>query len=358
MTEASEIDALDLPTHEVIIEAVRVAGLAPSLHNSQPWRWVRSNAALHLFGVPQRRLACADPTGREYRISLGVALDHLRMALDAAGWSAAITVLPDPSQPDHIARVQMARRQVVSPSADRRVRAITERFSHRLPMDAPVDFDEFTAALSELTDTGPVAFSQVQVSHLAAVAEASRLNDLERSSDWRYHSELSWWTGTTVSSVEGVPATSLLTDNEYDALLVGRSFPRVIRAGAPATEDDAAQILVLDTTGDEPADHIACGVALSAILVEAQMRGLATCVVSDVTELPASRAMLCAAGGDPHRVGRFPQVLVRVGTARGEVVLPRSNRRPVDDIYDEDLDMQLGQLFAAPVPLWPLLRGV
>ena len=34
---------------EVVKRAVQLACRAPSVHNSQPWRWVAEGAGLHLF---------------------------------------------------------------------------------------------------------------------------------------------------------------------------------------------------------------------------------------------------------------------------------------------------------------------
>jgi hypothetical protein len=79
------------PERQVIQNAVVVACRAPSLHNSQPWRWVADGAQLHLFADRGRLVQAADRTGRELILSCGAALDHLRVAMAAAGWDAHTT---------------------------------------------------------------------------------------------------------------------------------------------------------------------------------------------------------------------------------------------------------------------------
>ena len=50
---------------EVIRNAVRLACRAPSLHNSQPWRWVVEGDTLQLFADPDRIVRSTDRSGRE-----------------------------------------------------------------------------------------------------------------------------------------------------------------------------------------------------------------------------------------------------------------------------------------------------
>lgn len=54
---------------KVIRGAVRLACRAPSLHNSQPWRWVVDTGGLHRFLDPARLMISADNSGREVVIS-------------------------------------------------------------------------------------------------------------------------------------------------------------------------------------------------------------------------------------------------------------------------------------------------
>src|SRR6478735_1690911 len=83
--------------------AVALANRAPSVHNSQPWRWRIGPTTLHLFADPARALPATDPDGRDLRISCGAALNHLRVALLAAGWDTRVHRLPDPALSLHLA---------------------------------------------------------------------------------------------------------------------------------------------------------------------------------------------------------------------------------------------------------------
>ena len=58
---------------EVIAKAIHLACRAPSLHNSQPWRWIVGEAAVDLFADHERVVRSADSSGREAIISCGAA---------------------------------------------------------------------------------------------------------------------------------------------------------------------------------------------------------------------------------------------------------------------------------------------
>ena len=88
---------------KIIAKAIHLACRAPSLHNSQPWRWVVGEAAVDLFADHERVVRSADRSSREAIISCGAALDHFRIAMAAAGWRTNVDPFPNPSDRDHLA---------------------------------------------------------------------------------------------------------------------------------------------------------------------------------------------------------------------------------------------------------------
>ena len=60
---------MQTPGIKVIRDAVELACRAPSVHNSQPWRWVVDGSTLHLFADVGRLMSAADPLGREIILS-------------------------------------------------------------------------------------------------------------------------------------------------------------------------------------------------------------------------------------------------------------------------------------------------
>src|SRR5208282_1539113 len=98
------------PPRRLLHELLRAAVAAPSLHNTQPWRFrVRdSGSVIELLADPARMLPAADPGGRAAHIACGAALFNLRMAAAVAGLRPDIALLPDPARPLLVAEVRLA----------------------------------------------------------------------------------------------------------------------------------------------------------------------------------------------------------------------------------------------------------
>src|SRR2546430_6883711 len=90
----------------VFLAAVEAAIRAPSLHNSQPWRFRLREGALEVLADPLRRLPAADPRGWAMRVACGAAVFNARLAFAMAGSPAQMRLRPDPAQPDLLARLR------------------------------------------------------------------------------------------------------------------------------------------------------------------------------------------------------------------------------------------------------------
>ena len=88
-----------------LAEAADLAGYAPSIHNTQPWRWRVDRGQLELYADTGRQLAASDPNGRLMMVSCGAALHHARTALAARGWRIEVDRMPDPDRSDLLARL-------------------------------------------------------------------------------------------------------------------------------------------------------------------------------------------------------------------------------------------------------------
>lgn len=73
---------------------VRFAVLAPSTHNSQPWKFKIEDNQIFLKPDFARRLPVSDPLNRHLYISLGCALENLLTAADFYGLRSEVSYLP------------------------------------------------------------------------------------------------------------------------------------------------------------------------------------------------------------------------------------------------------------------------
>jgi hypothetical protein len=88
---------------------------------------------------------------------------------------------------------------------------------------------------------------------------------------------------------------------------------------------------VLSTYDNERDSVLRCGETLSAVLLDATMAGLATCTLTHITELQASRHIVATLIDQTTT----PQVLIRVGQIpQLEDVPPATPRRPIDEVFE------------------------
>ena len=185
--------------------------------------------------------------------------------------------------------------------------------------------------LRSTVDTDRVTIQVLPDSVRPQLAQASRLTESLRRYDASYHAELAWWTAPYEVS-DGVPHSSLVSVTERDRVDIARVFPGTEPADRrPEVDHDRSTIVVLSTFGDSRRDALDCGEVLSDVLLEATLAGLATCTLTHMTELEASRDVVRALTGDRDD----PQLLIRVGLAPaiGQTP-PATPRRPLSDVLE------------------------
>jgi hypothetical protein len=315
----------------VIQSAVELACRAPSLHNSQPWRWVAEAGGLQLFADPSRIGHHTDSTGREVILSCGAVLDHLRVAMAAAGWQATIDRFPNPNNHDHLAAIDFQPTEFVSDAERTLADAIRRRRTDRLPFAAPADWDMFETVLRTTFDESAAYLDVIDDDTRPALADASRMTEELRRRDPSYEAELLWWTGYT-DSQEGIPPTALVSESEAQRVDVARAFPTSGDSARRAELDrDHSKILVLSTYDDSRDNVLRCGEVLSTVLLEATVADMATCTLTHLIEINAAREVV------RRQIARIaePQVLVRVGRApQTDTPPPPTPRRALTEVLE------------------------
>src|SRR3954452_3035214 len=111
------------------------AARAPSVHNSQPWRFVWKDGHLDLYADTTRGLTAGDPDGREMVVSCGAALFNLRVAARKLDAVARVTLLPDARDPRWLARVQIEAALPADADERRAYAGLLRRHTHRGAFD-------------------------------------------------------------------------------------------------------------------------------------------------------------------------------------------------------------------------------
>ncbi|MGV9823585.1 Acg family FMN-binding oxidoreductase [Nocardia xishanensis] len=329
MTAHRDTSAVSVPDHPTMLAALRLAARAPSVHNTQPWRWRFDGTRLHLYTDADRLLSSTDPLGRQLVISCGAMLHHVRSVFADRGWHTDTRRVPNPQRPDHLATIEFRPWPDPPAGVHTRVLAIDQRRTDRLPLAEPQGFSDILPRMRMLTAPHEVALAVLDESARPRLAAASAQAGALRHHDLLYQTELEWWAGHP-DRAEGVPPSTLVSDAEFARVGVGRVFPSAPRSMRRGQLQDHARLVVLSSDGDSVTRWMHTGEALSAVLLECTAAGLATCALTHITELPTGRKLLAGLIPNPAT----PQVVIRIGTAPDDGdMIPPTPRRPLTDIF-------------------------
>ena len=325
-----------MTAREVAGYVVAQAVWAPSVHNTQPWRFTAGEQQISLHADTGRRLAVADPDGREMMISCGAALFTVRLALRSLGLVPVTSVLPDPGQPELVARVCWRQRAAADEFERRLSGHVLTRRTHRGAFDPqPLPPDTLAALRGGAAREGAALRIVADDGRRAALAAAVQTAEHELRRDGERLRELARWTPAPGSAGrDGVPATSYPARAEHtEPYFPGRDFARGHGWGmpplSPATAHRAAGVAGLLTTAtDRPADWVNAGQALQRIMLTASACGAAVALHSQPLELAWLREFIRTQLSDdayPHlvlRIGMVTQVAVSVRRDPDEVLFP------------------------------------
>jgi hypothetical protein len=317
------------PDHDTIHTALSLATRAPSIHNSQPWRWRVGTQSLHLYADPDRHLPETDPDSRDLLLSCGASLHHAVVALAALGWQSKVHRLPNPAEPQHLAAIEVYR-QPASELDVTLAAAIPRRRTDRRLYNSWCVPDADVALMGARAARAGVMLRQVallpKLQHIVAQAV------LEHATDHDYLVELSTWSGRH-ASLAGVPARNT-PQSDPTAPIPGRLFAGPALAQPPdvSPESDAAMVLALGTKDDSPLARLRAGEATSLMLLTSTALGLASCPVTEPLEIAETRKVVKE---DVFGDSGFPQMLLRIGWAPVNAdPLPSTPRRPLSDVVE------------------------
>src|SRR4051794_27297307 len=299
-------------------QIVRVAGRAPSVHNTQPWhfevRETDEDVTLDLYAVPARRLPVLDPDGRQLLLSCGAALDHAVLAAEALGMDVRCELQPVTAYPA-LARLT-GRKGGVPPAEAALLEAVGRRHTPRGRFTADaVPERALDAARAVVSDAG--CWLQVLAPEdVPALRVLLSRADAQQRRQPGYLEELGIWSEAPAASGFGIPDLSRDPTHGAGSSLALRDF-----GGAPTgvVEDpppaDHPVVVVLGSDGDGPVDWLACGRALSRLLLTVTSVGLAAQPLGQVTDGAGWRSAVRTQLGLPGYV----QLVLRIGYPAHEV---------------------------------------
>ena len=336
LTETSSVWAIDAANYPVTdsLEQLRFlvgyAILAPSTHNTQPWRFVVTGDRIDLWSDPSRSLPQIDPDQRQLFMSCGAALMNLRLAIRRFGHSERVLYLPDARHPDLIASVSPDEAARPAPRDRALFDAIVRRRTNRDPfLDRPIGQDLANEIMKEAADQQAWMVrleSHDKLTVAYAIAEADR----RRFADATYRDELSHWLVPRGSDRrDGIPMVKkdVATALPLVAPIAVRHLDRggVIASHEAALTTHAPMLAVLGTELDEPLAWLWAGQALEAVFLRATSHDVAMSFLNQVVEDAEMRDVIA----DASNHSGVPQLVLRFGYGPPQLATPR---RPLADV--------------------------
>ncbi|HWU22248.1 MAG TPA: hypothetical protein VN088_12030 [Nocardioides sp.] len=312
----------------VVERLVAFACLAPSVHNTQPWRWRYADGLLELRADLDRHLVTEDPLGRDLTLSCGAALHHLQFAARALGWQTAVERLPLGSDAEVLARVEIFRTAVAGVVRED-LDLLRLRCTDRRRFTAwPVPADHLERLCRTATEwgaeaevvTGDAACFRLEVlTHRALGALGEEPARVREQAGW-----------IARGATEGIPL-ELIPDLPAP-LRADTRFPPGLLEDTRMIIHGGDRVIALGGSHDRVGAWLTSGEALSALWLEATRAGISVVPMSQPMEVEPVRREI----GRSVLAGRFePHLLLRVGwQAIGRRGLPRTPRRPLREVLD------------------------
>ncbi len=310
---------------------MRYAVLAPSSHNSQPWRFVLKGETVELWPDTSRHLAVADPDRRELTLACGASLFCLRLAAWSVGAGLSVKVSASSERPlasitraalecefdwePEFAALPYLRMDFRPFRVDTPTPALLRAVTRPILGGFPRGFKSYCGPVKVglvRDDTGRQAISR-------RVEEAAR----EQWSDALFRKELAGWEG----------AEELLAYRLGLPPFLAWLAPRLLPVWSPAERiaesqgqqaREAPVLVVLGAAREGVLEWLSCGECLAALALSGRARGLSWSPFLAVTRRASRRAHVGEQSGVDH-----PQVLLRLGYG-GHV--PAPPRRGVDEV--------------------------
>jgi hypothetical protein len=306
---------------------LRYAVLAPSSHNTQPWKFRIDGTRIEIFMDEPRWLKVCDDKQRELHISVGCCLENMLIAADHFGFHDQIKYLPDSSNAMHAATVDFMDGAATERDSTLFQMITVRHTNHGEYDDRPIPaeiLDQLSGCYNEteihvqLTSDNSI---KQKVDELVVRADAFEF------ADPAFREELGYWIG------QGVFGTSWLMSK------IGKLAVTHINMGSSTAKKDSAVLMsspvlgLISSKDTSRETQIKVGQVYQRLSLIAASYGIWCQPMSQIVQVEETQQEVAKLQPDPHL---FPQLPFRLGFAEPE--RHRTPRRTLEEVVVEQHD--------------------
>jgi nitroreductase len=306
-------------TRSQVEHIVGLAITAPSVLNTQPWRFFAHADVIDVHAVPSRGLPVVDPAARETYISCGAAVFNLRLGIGSLRRTPIVHLLPNPENLAHVANVRIGGPMTLSGDELQLAKAISRRRTSREPFNEEPVPDPVRNAMVAAAHGEGARLDFVPSWRRDAVVTAVHDAGLAQQSNPRVVEEFDRWTLHRTESSAGIPPSALGPKPRGDATVRDFALGQVVKTRKAADFGQQDLLALLLTLGDDRLAWVRAGLALQRVLLTATVHGVSSGLLTSPLEVPALRELLVDGGATRGH----PQVLLRFGYGPEPAPTPR-----------------------------------
>lgn len=311
-------------------ELIRYAIMAPSGHNTQPWKFRLQGNMIRIFPDASRKLPVVDPLDRELYISLGCALENLIIAAGHEGYRASV----EESFEEGVISLNIEPADGKTDN-DHLFNAISLRQSTRRQYDgSPIPEADMKKLASLPLEQGVSALFVTDPEKIENIIGLVKEGNNIQMNDRDFMQELISWIRFNEAEAnryhDGL--SSKATGSPSSPRMIGKLFMKFfLNAKAQSKKDEkyirsSSALMVVLSENDDMVSWINTGRSFERLALCATALGIKNAHINQPCEVPELKKKLqkLLSAGNLH-----PQLILRLGYAEP---LPGSPRRPVSEV--------------------------
>jgi nitroreductase len=302
---------------------LRYAILAPSSHNTQPWKFSVGEDEIQVLVDRTRRLKVADPDQRELYISVGCALENLLIAAEHFGYGHQVAYLPEPANEELAATVKFMPHGEPSPFREPALfEAISSRHTNRkIYEERPIPQSDLQHLQNRCVEEGIWLHMTDDLEIKRKADELIIRGDAVQFSDPAFREELGYWIG------QGLLGTPWLMSKMAQLTVTYMNMSKGQAKKDSEVLMSAPVLAALSSEVNNRESQVKVGQVFERVCLAATILGIRVHPMSQILEIPELKTEV---GKLIPKSDVFPLHTFRLGYAEQEK--GHTPRRPLEEV--------------------------